>query len=143
MQAAPEEKQPKRLTTDQIAEAMRKREIPLVTNDCIRLSQPLAQVDGKMRCVRGEATEHCNQCAFYPSRTWAIPQVPQRPVGITTATTVAAENWPLEFESRFREISRDRQYNFNVPIEFLRHHTFMLHRIDQRFKVSITPREDV
>jgi hypothetical protein len=131
-----------RLAPHEIADLMKKREIPLETNECVRRFQPLVRVEGKVRCVRGELTEFCNTCPFYDSRTWReetpVSSGPnERPAGAGSV-----EAYPVEFVSTLREISRNRQYTFNVPISTVRDRSYLLRRLNRRFTVSITPAEE-
>ena len=134
--------QPTRLTTKEIADLMRKREIPVVTNQCVRRFQPLARVEGEIRCVREDLTEFCDCCAFYASRFFGAQPPDSRGSDEVLSTLGSIEKYPVEFESILRELSKDRQYVFNVPINELRRHSYLLRRINCRFKISIEPVEE-
>lgn len=123
-----------RLTAQEIAILMRDGDIPLVVNDCLRRFRPLARLAGRIQCVREELTPYCAGCAFFPSRTSTLSQPEEKGLKL-----VEREVWPIEFEAVFRELSKDRQYNFNLPIDVLRQHSNLLGMINRRFKISIKP----
>jgi hypothetical protein len=90
-----------RLTNEEVGGLMKQRKIPFTTNHCVSDYQPLAMVQGQVRCVRVSETEWCETCPFYNTRNWE-----SKPSSGSGAR--------IEFEAFVRQMS-NRQFIVTIP----------------------------
>jgi len=132
----------RRLTRKEIWDLMRGGEIPITLNDCVMNLQPLANVNGKVRCVRGPTAPFCDECPFYATRTEEIelgvpPKVQPLVENEGRIDTVTVKMMEVNFEGRIREVSKARQYVITVPMAIVK--KWQLHKfIGRNVQVTLT-----
>src|SRR5208282_1558798 len=96
-----------RLSFDQTTALMKEGKIPFAFNECVRSNQPLANLNGTVRCVLAYSTPHCITCPFDVGR---LSRESQSDDENQTSEQEPPTGTQISFGAKIAEMNRDKQY---------------------------------